>query len=61
MDQLSEQYSPRAEISLFGKGALITLLVGRGVLFSGSRRVLRRFAAALTYGMGLLTGPTVGG
>jgi vacuolar iron transporter family protein len=48
-------------LALFGIGALITLMTGRGVLFSGGRQVLIGLAAAaLTYGVGALIGTTVG-
>ena len=47
---------------LFGLGAAITLFTGRSVLFSGGRQVLiGAAAAALTYGLGLLLGVSVGG
>ncbi len=43
--------------ALFGIGALITLMTGRGVLFSGSRQVLIGIAAAaLTFGLGAAVG-----
>jgi VIT1/CCC1 family predicted Fe2+/Mn2+ transporter len=46
--------------ALFGIGALITLMTGRGVLFSGGRQVLVGFAAAaLTFGLGALIGGSV--
>jgi VIT1/CCC1 family predicted Fe2+/Mn2+ transporter len=48
-------------LALFGIGALITLMTGRSVLFSGSRQVLIGVAAAaLTFGIGRLIGSTVG-
>jgi vacuolar iron transporter family protein len=48
-------------LALFGIGALITLMTGRGVLFSGTRQVaIGLAAAALTYGIGALIGGTVG-
>ena len=47
---------------LFGLGTAITLFTGRSVLFSGGRQVLiGAAAAALTYGLGLLLGVSVGG
>ncbi|MBS1870913.1 MAG: VIT1/CCC1 transporter family protein [Actinobacteria bacterium] len=50
-----------AAAALFGVGALITLLTGRGVLFSGGRQVLVGMAAAaLTFGIGALIGQGVG-
>jgi VIT1/CCC1 family predicted Fe2+/Mn2+ transporter len=43
--------------ALFGIGALITLMTGRGVLFSGGRQVLVGLAAAaLTFGLGAVIG-----
>jgi VIT1/CCC1 family predicted Fe2+/Mn2+ transporter len=49
-------------LALFGIGALITLMTGRGVLFSGVRQVVVGLAAAaLTYGVGLLIGTTIVG
>lgn len=46
--------------ALFGIGALITLMTGRGVLFSGGRQVLVGLAAAaLTFGLGALIGGNV--
>jgi vacuolar iron transporter family protein len=46
--------------ALFGIGALITLMTGRGVLFSGSRQVLVGLAAAaLTFGLGAVVGGSV--
>ncbi|MGB3635317.1 MAG: VIT1/CCC1 transporter family protein [Rubrobacteraceae bacterium] len=49
-------------LGLFGMGALITLLTGRGVLFSGMRQVLVGLAAAaLTYGVGSLIGMAITG
>lgn len=48
-------------LALFGIGALITLLTGRSVLFSGGRQVLVGMAAAaLTFGLGALIGQGVG-
>ncbi len=44
-------------IGLFIIGAAITLMTGRGILFSGTRQVLvGLIAAALTYGIGRLIG-----
>jgi VIT1/CCC1 family predicted Fe2+/Mn2+ transporter len=49
-------------VALFVIGAGITLLTGRGVLFSGLRQVLfGLLAAGLTYGLGRLIGVTLGG
>ena len=49
-------------LGLFGIGAAITLMTGRGVLFSGSRQVLFGMAAAaITYGVGKLIGVNLGG
>jgi len=49
-------------MALFGIGALITLMTGRSVLFSGMRQVLVGLAAAaLTYGVGLLIGTAIVG
>jgi len=48
-------------VALFGIGAGITLLTGRGVLYSGSRQVLIGLAAAaVTYGLGTLIGVGLG-
>lgn len=48
-------------IGLFLIGAAITLMTGRGVLFTGTRQVLvGLIAAALTYGIGRLIGVSVG-
>lgn len=47
--------------ALFGIGALITLMTGRSVLFSGGRQVLVGVAAAgLTFGLGTLIGGGLG-
>lgn len=47
---------------LFGIGALITLLTGRGVLFSGFRQMLFGLAAAgVTFGIGRLVGVSIAG
>ena len=49
-------------VALFGIGAAITLMTGRGVLFSGSRQLLFGLvAAALTYGVGRLIGVSLAG
>jgi len=49
-------------IGLFGIGAAITLLTGKGVLFSGFRQVLfGHAAAAVTYGIGSLIGVSLAG
>jgi len=49
-----------AAAGLFGIGALITLVTGRGVLFSGGRQVLVGLAAAgLTFGIGSLIGSSL--
>jgi VIT1/CCC1 family predicted Fe2+/Mn2+ transporter len=49
-------------IALFGLGAGITLLTGRGVLFSATRQLLIGLcAAALTFGVGRLIGVSLGG
>jgi vacuolar iron transporter family protein len=49
-------------LALFGIGALITLMTGRSVLFSGMRQVVVGLAAAaLTYGVGLLIGTAIVG
>src|SRR4029079_17248557 len=48
--------------ALFGIGGGITLLPGRGVLFSGGRQVLFGLAAAaLTFGIGRLIGVSLAG
>jgi VIT1/CCC1 family predicted Fe2+/Mn2+ transporter len=48
-------------LGLFGIGAAITLLTGRGVLLSGSRQLVFGAAAfAVTYGVGALFGTFVG-
>lgn len=47
-------------LALFGIGALITLMTGRSVLYSGMRQVIVGLAAAaLTYGVGSLIGSAV--
>jgi vacuolar iron transporter family protein len=49
-------------VALFGIGAAITLMTGRGVLFSGARQLLFGLvAAALTYGVGCLIGVSLAG
>lgn len=49
-------------VGLFGIGAAITLLTGKGVLFSGFRQVLFGLAAAaVTYGIGSLIGVSLAG
>jgi VIT1/CCC1 family predicted Fe2+/Mn2+ transporter len=48
-------------LALFGIGALITVVTGRSVLFSGARQVgIGAAAAALTFGIGALIGGVVG-
>jgi VIT1/CCC1 family predicted Fe2+/Mn2+ transporter len=48
--------------ALFGIGALITLMTGRGVLYSGGRQLIfGLLAAALTFAIGKVVGVTVGG
>jgi VIT1/CCC1 family predicted Fe2+/Mn2+ transporter len=50
-----------AAAGLFVIGALITLLTGRSVLFSGSRQLLfGMLAAGVTFGLGRLIGAAVG-
>lgn len=49
-------------LALFLIGAGITLLTGRGVLFSGVRQVIFGFVAAgLTFGIGRLLGVSLNG
>jgi VIT1/CCC1 family predicted Fe2+/Mn2+ transporter len=49
-------------LGLFGIGAAITLLTGRGVLYSGTRQVLIGLAAAgITFAIGRLIGVAVAG
>lgn len=49
-------------LGLFGIGAAITLMTGRGALFSGSRQLLFGLAAsALTFGIGRLIGVSLAG
>jgi VIT1/CCC1 family predicted Fe2+/Mn2+ transporter len=51
-----------AVIGLFGIGAGIALLTGRGVLYSGLRQViLGLFAAAITFGLGRIIGVSLSG
>jgi vacuolar iron transporter family protein len=50
-----------AALGLFVIGALITLLTGRSVIFSGTRQlVFGLLAAAVTFGLGRLIGSAVG-
>jgi VIT1/CCC1 family predicted Fe2+/Mn2+ transporter len=50
-----------AAVGLFVIGSLITLLTGRGVLFSGGRQLLfGMLAAGVTFGLGRLIGAAVG-
>jgi VIT1/CCC1 family predicted Fe2+/Mn2+ transporter len=47
-------------VSLFGVGGAMTVLTGRGVLFSGARMLgIGAVAAAITYGVGSLVGVAV--
>jgi VIT1/CCC1 family predicted Fe2+/Mn2+ transporter len=49
-------------LALFSIGALVTLMTGGSVLFSGMRQVVVGLAAAaLTYGVGLLIGTAIVG
>lgn len=49
-------------IGLFAIGASITLLTGRGILFSGARQMLfGLIAAAVTFGIGHILGVTIAG
>ncbi len=49
-------------LALFAIGAAITLMTGRGVVFSGMRQVLIGLAAAgVTFGIGRLIGVSLGG
>ncbi len=49
-------------LALFGTGAVITLMTGRNVFYSGFRQVIIGLAAALiTYGVGRLIGVSVSG
>lgn len=48
-------------VALFVVGALVSLVTGRGLLFSGSRQVaIGAIAAAVTYAIGSLIGMQVG-
>jgi vacuolar iron transporter family protein len=48
--------------ALFGVGAAVSLVTGRGLLFSGTRQVvIGAAAAAVTYGVGRLIGANVAG
>jgi vacuolar iron transporter family protein len=48
-------------IALFIVGALVSMVTGRGFLFSGSRQVaIGAIASAVTYGVGTLLGTTIG-
>ncbi|MEO8394604.1 MAG: VIT1/CCC1 family protein [Chloroflexota bacterium] len=48
--------------ALFGIGALITLMTGRGVLYSGGRQLIfGLIAAAFTFGIGKIVGVAIGG
>jgi VIT1/CCC1 family predicted Fe2+/Mn2+ transporter len=48
-------------IALFAVGAAVSLVTGRGVLFTGGRQVLiGAAAAAITYGVGTIFGATIG-
>jgi len=50
-----------AALGLFAIGALISLLTGRGALFSGTRQLVFGLAAAgVTYGLGHLIGRAIG-
>ena len=49
-------------VALFAVGAAVSLLTGRGILFSGIRQVAIGAAAAIvTYGVGTIIGVSVGG
>jgi VIT1/CCC1 family predicted Fe2+/Mn2+ transporter len=49
-------------VVLFGIGAAITLLTGRGILYTGMRQLLFGYGAAgVTYGIGRLIGASLGG
>jgi len=51
-----------SSVGLFAIGAAITLLTGRGVLWSGMRQLLFGLvAAALTFSIGRLLGVSLGG
>ena len=48
-------------VALFGVGAAVSIVTGRGMLFSGSRQVvIGAAAAAVTYGVGSLIGANLG-
>ena len=48
--------------ALFGVGALVTLLTGRGVFYSGFRQVIfGLLAAGITFGLGRMIGASLGG
>jgi VIT1/CCC1 family predicted Fe2+/Mn2+ transporter len=50
-----------AFVALFAVGAGVSIVTGKGVLFSGTRQVIiGAAAAAVTYGVGSLIGATVG-
>ena len=50
-----------AFVALFAVGAAVSIVTGRGMLFSGTRQVLIGAAAAVvTYGVGTLLGASVG-
>jgi vacuolar iron transporter family protein len=47
-------------VTLFAVGGAMTILTGRGVLFSGARMLaIGAVAAAITYGVGSLVGDVV--
>jgi VIT1/CCC1 family predicted Fe2+/Mn2+ transporter len=47
-------------VTLFGVGAAMTILTGRGVVFSGARMVtIGAIAAAITYGVGKILGVAI--
>jgi VIT1/CCC1 family predicted Fe2+/Mn2+ transporter len=49
-------------VALFAVGAAVSLVTGRGLLFSGVRQMaIGALAAAVTYGVGLAIGVSVGG
>jgi VIT1/CCC1 family predicted Fe2+/Mn2+ transporter len=49
-------------VGLFVIGAGITLMTGRGLLFSGGRQILfGLLAAGITFGIGRLVGVNIGG
>jgi vacuolar iron transporter family protein len=49
-------------IALFGIGAAITLMTGRGILYTGVRQLAFGYSAAgITYGIGRLIGASLGG